>query len=158
MNKKGKGLSLLELMLVLVIIAVVLIMATRYFQQASESSQVSETTTKIKKIINASYEWSKGNNTFDGLTAQSLIDLGLLTENDIKGPWGETIEVAGGSASKSTDDQIQISLFNVPKTSCITLRDILIRQNIDTSTFYCTTDIISVLNMLYPRKAHRSSL
>lgn len=135
---KKKGFTLLEMVLVLLIITAIILIAGRYFQQASEASKVTEATTKIKRIIEASYEWEKVEHTFNNLDITDLTNTNLLSANDIEGPWSGTFLLAG-EARNGVFIKINITIPNVPKTACFALKDSLERQNIDTANFSCTS-------------------
>jgi Tfp pilus assembly major pilin PilA len=133
-NRNIKGFTLLETLLVLVIIISIILIAGRYYNQATEASKISTAISKIKRITEASYEWVKVAKTFDGkdpnkktLSIQTLKDQNLLSASDDTNPWGgSALQVASVSANK-----IRITISNVPAKVCTVLIDHLKPQNMD---------------------------
>ena len=136
-NRNIKGFTLLETLLVLVIIIAIILIAGRYYNQATESSKLSTTISKVKKITEASYEWVKIAKTFDSfdpndpkkrtLSIQTLKDENLLSPNDDANPWGGTaLQVASVNANK-----IRITISGVPTKVCTVFVDHLKPQNMD---------------------------
>jgi prepilin-type N-terminal cleavage/methylation domain-containing protein len=143
MNKKG--FTLLEMLLVLGIISVIIIIAVRYFQQGSESSKVSDAASKIRRVIEASYDYNKITHSFYSMYVSTLITSNLLSDSDVNGPWGGQLDVEVGNV----DNSILITIPSVPQTACKALQDILNNQNIDTSLFDCSKTSDQLAN--YPK-------
>lgn len=105
----SKGIGLLELMLSLAIIAILLIMATRYYQSASDSQKISQAVDMFAALKGAAknYYHSQTPPTYATSVAQ-LVAAGYLPasylDNDQSGaassnasPWNTSIAVAGGA-------------------------------------------------------------
>lgn len=133
-NTNIKGFSLLEMLLVLIVIITIILISGRYYNQATESSRLTTTVSKIKKITEASYEWLNGAKIFTGrdlngnvLSIQNLKNLKLLSPDDDTNPWGgAAITVTGISANK-----IQMKVANIPAKACTVLIDNLRPQNME---------------------------
>ena len=137
-NKNKKGFTLLELLLVLVIVTAIILIAARYYNQATDASKMSDLTSKIRKITDASYEWVKVAKTFTSkdqnnrtLSIATLKEVNLLSENDTNNPWGSSLTVSGISSTK-----IQITVPLVPIKICKVIEDNLVSQNMLVT---CTT-------------------
>jgi type II secretory pathway pseudopilin PulG len=126
--RRSLGIGLLELMLSLAIIAAVLLLATRYYLQAREASNVTQATQIIGTLVNASFKWLEGNNDFSELkNINTLVDDHLLPESwrGKKDPWGGTLNIA----SYGTDNQqLEISLGGPSESACESINDIMTRQ------------------------------
>jgi prepilin-type N-terminal cleavage/methylation domain-containing protein len=123
-NKDKKGFTLLEMLLVLIIIVAIILVAGRYYDQASEASKLSDVTSKVRRIIEASYEWVKVAITFDAkdpnkntLSTTTLKDEQLLSPNDDVNPWGGVLKLKSLSTNK-----IQITIPSIPTNSCYLLK------------------------------------
>ncbi len=141
------GIGLLELLLSLTIIAAVILLATRYFSQASEASKVTQTTQIIRTLIDASFKWVEGKPNFGGDPGKnnsiSMYQLttgsGILPNDWLNktSPWGGTelikVESYGFTKIGEQQNRIQITIPNVPISACKSLNDILEKQGIDTS-------------------------
>lgn len=124
-----RGIGLLELMLSLIIIASVLLMATRYFIQASAANKVTETTQIIGTLVDASFKWLEAEPDFKNLDLNKLVEAKLLPEDwrDKKDPWGGSIKISpyGGSQNYQT---IEVMISGAPKTACENINDIMNKQ------------------------------
>jgi len=128
-----RGIGLLELMLSLAIIASVLLMATRYFIQASAANKVTETTQIIGTLVKASFQWLEAEPNFKNLDLNKLVEAKLLPEDwqNKKDSWGEAIKISpyGGSHDFQT---IEIVISGAPKTACENISDIMGKQGMGT--------------------------
>ncbi len=132
-GNKQCGIGLLELMLSLAIIAAVLLLATRYYLQAREASNVTEATQVISTLVNASFKWLEGNDDFSKLTdVNTLVDDHLLPESwrDKKDSWGGTLSISGYGPD---NQQIEISLGGPSESACKNINDIMTRQGMQLS-------------------------
>lgn len=122
--KKLLGVSLLEIMLALVIGATVLLAATRFFLITSENARISNATSMIQQIADASFKWFEANPSFTApsFNFQTLVAMRLLPEpyfdpteqkTLIKNPWGGDIDLVGVSPEHFT-----VTMFNTPAKPC----------------------------------------
>ncbi len=125
---KALGIGLLEMLLVLVVIASILLMAVRYFGQASESVKVDKAVNILRDVTKGSFEWLKGNPDFTNISLDAL--KGYVTSNCSKGdpcvndPWGGTVKVRQGP----TDQQITIILPKAPIRACNNINDLMQKE------------------------------
>lgn len=145
-KNRHHGIGLLELMLSLAIIAAVILLATRYFSQASEASKVTQATQIIRTLTDASFKWVEGKPNFDGepgknnpLSIPQLITDGILSSDwsDKPSPWGEgkgtstiTLEPYSSGMLMMNRNQIKITILNVPESACKSINDIMIKQGV----------------------------
>lgn len=122
-NRK-QGVGLLEILLVLVMVALIIVMATRYYQQAQDDLKVTQAIQKIRKITEASFDWVKGQNDFTGLTNDSLKS--YLTDYDFVSPWGGIIQISSNPAANRV---IVITLFNATEVACKNINDMLVKED-----------------------------
>jgi len=115
------GIGLLELMLSLAIIAILLIMATRYYQSASENNKRNNAVDMFAAVNGAVQTWRVDQIMSPGTTLptiQQLVNGGYLPPAYGSGtnvaPWGGTITV-GGSVSNGT---YTIAMDGIPTNSC----------------------------------------
>ena len=80
LNRKEKGIGLLELMLSLAIIAVLLIMATRYYQSTRRSSQLNQIVQTTNAYIAAIETWKAGRTK----PGEVLTDAALTTAGSLR--------------------------------------------------------------------------
>lgn len=136
MSLKFRGLGLLELIISLVIVAAIILMSTRYYQQATLGNKVSATSGQIKRIIAASMEFAKScasfnscptaKQVYDPISISLLVDNGLLDTQDQNSQWGGLIKVDPGPSAQ----QILITIANVSYNACNSLNDVLKQQDI----------------------------
>jgi type II secretory pathway pseudopilin PulG len=151
-RNKNRGIGLLELMLSLAIIAAVILMATRYFTQASEASKVTQATQMIHTLIDASFKWVEGEPNFLGkdeknpISKEQLVTAGLLPNEwlDKKNPWGNDIDL---QPLKDYKNQIEIILYGAPKSACESINDIMVKQGV--AEYSCEN---SGYHAIYPAK------
>ncbi len=84
---KQMGIGLLELMLSLAIIAVLLVMATKYYQQARMNQQINEAISLSQAIVAASANWVIGRDGYSGLSMDELINNAYLPAGSKRNPW-----------------------------------------------------------------------
>jgi type II secretory pathway pseudopilin PulG len=109
---KAKGIGLLELMLSLAIIAILLIMATRYYQSASNSQKVSQAVDMFAAMKGAAqnYHNSQGSTGVYASSVAELVGKGYLPASYLDGgtysssatskvssPWNTAISISGAS-------------------------------------------------------------
>ena len=122
MQKRQLGIGLLELMLSLAIIAILLVMATRYYLTASQSSDVNEVISNIQGVTGCFAKWRQdylgGQSTqdFSRFRLQTCDQYGWFPKANASGenlvtPWGLA------PINPSSDD-IQITI--TPKTDAET--------------------------------------
>ena len=140
---KQWGIGLLELMLALVVIAAIILMATRYFKQASEELKVTQATHMLNNIVDASFEWLKGEQSFNvpGFDTNGilvLIDAKLLPETwrDKPDPWGGIILLTayGQHTAIYQPQQINIRMTGVPEKACNNIDDVMAKQGMALTT------------------------
>lgn len=118
-----KGIGLLELMLSLAIIAILLIMATRYYQSASENNKRNQAVDMFSAVNGAVQTWkidqlapSTGGSSTT-FSINTLVSEGYLPPSYGKGtgvaPWGGDISIISPSGGV-----YQISMGSIPKDSC----------------------------------------
>jgi len=121
LNKKQRGIGLLELMLSLAIIAILLIMATRYYGAASRSEKVNEGVALVQNIAAASAQWKAGHANYDKITAKALIESGMIpkqyvdtgdinTGTTIITPWPGVTVSSLGPASKDNSQKVKVEM------------------------------------------------
>lgn len=127
-RNKQRGIGLLELMLSLAIIAAIILMATRYFTQASEASKVTQSTEIIATLINASYKWVEGQPNFSDISIQKLVDDKILPPDwaNKKDPWGKLLTLK----PHGNNNQIRIIMDGAPLSACNSINDIMINQGV----------------------------
>ncbi len=105
---KQAGISLLEVMLSLSIIAIILVMATRYFFVASNSSNVNKIRNQIGTVVSAIQQYRNQNSNYAGLTNIGiLITQGFIAktadvntkDGTFSNSWTNLITVAPGSGN-----------------------------------------------------------
>ncbi len=115
---KQRGISLLEVMLSLAIIAIILVMATRYFGLASNTSKLNTATSQLNEVKGGLAQYQLTHGSLTGATITELGNEALITsETAANGgngvnPWGGNISISttGGSAT--------INMSGVPAESC----------------------------------------
>lgn len=115
------GIGLLELMLSLAIIAILLIMATRYYQSASENNKRNQAVDMFSAVNGAVQSWKLDQTAGIALTTAPSIDTlvksGYLPPSYGTGtgvaPWGGTIATGAISSGAYT-----ITMDNIPGGSC----------------------------------------
>lgn len=149
-----KGFTLLEMLLVLAIVIAIILIAGRYYTQASDSSKVSNMVSRVRRIIDASYEWEKVTKSFivkdpngSTLSIKALQQMNLLPPNDEVGPWGCDVTVLGGSATS-----IKITITCIPMKSCLALTDNLTPQNMQVYCYSSKPDMATAI-ITYPNTA-----
>lgn len=122
--RKNHGVTLMELMLALVVIVVLMFMAVRYYSVARENVKVAETVHRINLAVDASYKWLEGQNQkdFTGITAQKLVDTGLLSEQDTVNPWGGRFDKIVINGFPGAEQYVAIGYYGLPKTVCQSLK------------------------------------
>ncbi|OGT64933.1 MAG: hypothetical protein A3J38_05120 [Gammaproteobacteria bacterium RIFCSPHIGHO2_12_FULL_45_9] len=115
--KQQKGLSLIEVLLALTVSAMVIVMSTRYFWTANQAANITQATSQIQRITNASYQWLDANrqSDFADITLTALVSANLISANDQTNPWGGTITASVG---QSDPTHVRITLASVPQTQC----------------------------------------
>lgn len=85
-SHKCKGIGLLELMLALVVISTLIVMATRYYESASQSQKLAQTVADIRSVVAAERKWRVGQNlaTATPPSISTLTSMGLLPKE-----WGD---------------------------------------------------------------------
>lgn len=122
--------SLLELLLAVFVAAGIIFAVVRYFNIARENSRVAQATQMINIVIRASYDWLEGKSNFNDLGSngiQTLVNSNFLPptfSSATANPWRGTIQVRAAS----NNQQIQLTLTNVPYTSCVQLSEQLKQQ------------------------------
>jgi Tfp pilus assembly protein PilE len=90
---KMAGVTLLEVMLVLAVAAMIIVMSVRYYQSATNSSQVNDTMQLIQGITAAEDGLAQNTGSYssgDTTAIQPLMPNGQMTTD-----WGGTVSVAG---------------------------------------------------------------
>ena len=119
MQKKLRGISLLELILVLAVVAILLVIATRFFEVANRSRQVNNAYQDIKTISAASQSWWEDhgrNYTKLKLTLTKLVEGGYLVKSYQSNPWGGIISVTAASS-----DQVKVEMTELDTKACANL-------------------------------------
>lgn len=117
------GVGLLELMLSLAIIAILLIMATRYYQSASENNKRNQAVDMFSAVNGAVQTWkidqlaSSSGGPGTTVTIENLVSGGYLPPSYGNGsgiaPWGGTITVGAPSGGIYT-----VAMDSIPENSC----------------------------------------
>lgn len=124
-NLLQRGVGLLELMLSLAIIAILLIMATRYYQSASQSQKVTQTASDIQALMAAAanYTASDPNATYsiDDLASAGLLPpkWGLATTSNA---WGFGY---GATNSSTSGGNIIVTVYSMPLSACNALNQMM---------------------------------
>ena len=122
--QKQQGFSLLEVMLALVIVAFVLVMATRYYQNARTNSQIDAGIDVVNQLTAAATSFEQGNPAggYTGVGFSNKAFTAYLPYNaqnqadfDKLLPWGSgTADVTVGKSPAS----VTISLTGIPDAVC----------------------------------------
>lgn len=117
--EKQQGNSLLEIILVLAVSSVLIVLAVRYFTVVDLNMRVAHAISKIDIISRASYEWLEymQKPDFEGISADSLKQAGLVSRSDMISPWGGVIDVSMGV----NKNHVKISLSKIPDAGCESL-------------------------------------
>lgn len=118
------GIGLLELMLSLAIIAILLIMATRYYQNASENNKRNQAVDMFSAVNGAVQTWKvdQGAESIDTLpSVKNLVEGGYLppsygSDGSTAAPWGGAIEV--DTDAEISGGKYSISMSGIPSNSC----------------------------------------
>lgn len=95
-RRKQRGIGLLELMLSLSIIAILLVMATRYYDNASYSNKINNGISQVNAIAAAMYNYKNVHGNYTA-TIQDLINDGWLPTTFSAAnanPWGGSLAVS----------------------------------------------------------------
>lgn len=132
--KRQDGVSLLEAMLFLVIAALVLMMALRYFSQASLNSKINSVYDQQMGMVGAMNNYLVQNPAGTDTSITTLIGKGLLgstmNKNAFAGDNDVTIDSSTGVITATSS--------NIPDAACNTLVS-MVQGNIAGSTADCTT-------------------
>ena len=113
-RRRQSGIGLLELMLSLAIIAILLIMATRYYQSASESNKINQAVDMFSAINGAVQNYKLDSDPL-GVNVAALTDGGYLPPNygsgTVNNPWGGSVQVAVSGTT------VTITMEGVPPSS-----------------------------------------
>lgn len=125
LKKLQQGISLLEVMLSLSIIAVIIVMATRYYQTASENNNLNTVREQVGAVISAVLNYRNDNGHFDSLTMGKLINQDYLPRSgSVSGdgdtaqlftPYGEMTLTPQTSGGSSHSNYVQIKISSVPE-------------------------------------------
>jgi Tfp pilus assembly protein PilE len=80
---KQRGIGLLELMLSIAIISILLIMATRYYQNANQQQRISNTLSMVSGILGAEGNYYMANQVYTADTTSLQLPANITTN-----PWG----------------------------------------------------------------------
>lgn len=122
-RRRQKGIGLLELMLSLAIIAILLIMATRYYQSASDQNKRNQAVDMFA-AVNGAVQAYKIDNAADiaKVTIKVLTDNGYLPPSYGSGtganPWGGTISILPPSGGT-----FKVRMQGVSTDSCTAVGD-----------------------------------
>lgn len=94
MNKRLRGVTLLEVLLVLVIAATMMVMLIGYVQQRTDELRRTRVSLQIQQILNAGLAYYVSNGTWPDSIATLQTD-GYLPPGTIKNPWGNNFIVYG---------------------------------------------------------------
>ena len=101
LSKHQRGISLLEVMLSLSIIAIILVMATRYFFTANNTSRINESVQQINGLVGALNSYRSVHGTYDaGSDANTII--GTLVSEKFFPEQGLTCTNSGTSSASCT--------------------------------------------------------
>ncbi len=121
---KQHGLTLLETVLVISVISLILILSVRYFSVVQFNQKISQSISQLKTLSKASYQWLETARQSDFGSSGTAIDMtqlrnvGLITAEDERDPWGGSITVGPGTDASF----VKITLEEVPKRACLNLR------------------------------------
>lgn len=117
-RRHQKGIGLLELMLSLAIIAILLIMATRYYQSASDQNKRNQAVDMFAAVNGAVEAYKIDNSLSTPPTITSLASDGYLppsySASSTANPWGGEIKITITPASGS----FTVEMDDVPAGSC----------------------------------------
>lgn len=120
---KQRGIGLLELMLSIAIISVLLIMATRYYQNATQGKDISNSVSILGGIIAAETQYSSMNGGYiGGATWQTVLNLPTAVTIS---PWdGGAVDASG-----TTAEQVKVTMTGVPATVCTNFLTPMLTKN-----------------------------
>src|SRR3990167_7690540 len=114
--QKQQGNSLLEILLVITVSSVLIVLAVRYFTVVDLNMRVARAISQIDIVSRASYEWLECERAqdFSKISSQALLDAHLVSGDDLKSPWGGTIQVTPGNDA----NHVKISLSGISTYGC----------------------------------------
>jgi type II secretory pathway pseudopilin PulG len=127
MKRLQRGIGLLELMLSLAIIAILLIMATRYYQSASNNQNINQAVDMFNAVKSAVKNYMNSNlNSTSYPTVGQLQAAGYLPDNyatsATANPWNGTICVSKGNGpstcGSSTGGTFGVAMQSLPGSVC----------------------------------------
>jgi Tfp pilus assembly protein PilE len=120
---KQRGIGLLELMLSIAIIAILLIMATRYYQNATQGKNISNTISMVGGYIAAEVQYATlHTNGYTSDITQLNLPIGFTsTPHD---PWGGNVSLTG-----TTSTMLVINMTGVPAAVCNNILLVMIQNN-----------------------------
>lgn len=127
MKKKRLGISLIELMLSLLVIVFIALATTRYFQVANENLKVTQAEEMINNIVDASYQWLKGNPDFSTISLTTLQNAGYISTSYTTNPWKGTVVVGPGSDVS----KVNLQMSGIPVASCQNLAEKMQKYSTD---------------------------
>ena len=125
MRQRQLGIGLLELMLSLAIIAILLIMATRYYQSASDANKRNQAVDMMSAVNGAVQNYKIDNAALlADVDMTALIDAGYLppsygSTGAGANPWGGDISVAVDGTSDASVGTFTVTMSDVSPTSCV---------------------------------------
>lgn len=139
-RSKQRGVSIVEALLVITIGITIIAMSVRFITQNSFTAKVTQASTLIQQLTDASYQWLQAQNQIDfagsgdeqAISLQKLSDTGLINfscEDNApcrKNPWGGELTV---TPYDQDQQYVAITLTGVPKTACLNLTNRM--QNTD---------------------------
>lgn len=134
MKKKQQGIGLIELMLTLLVIVFITLAVTRYFQVTNENLKVTQAEEMINNIVDASYQWLRGNPDFSTINLNTLQNSGFLPISYNTNPWKGTI-VIGPSSDNS---KVNVQMSSLPVASCQNLVEKMQKYSPDANCAFMT--------------------
>lgn len=119
------GISLLEVLLSIAIVAAIAAFTCRFIQVTLVNTSITETVTRVNKLVKSSYDWLQQQRVEDflgnpdgsgesGITASKLVSSGLAQPRDLKTAWGN-ISI---TAAPQDPRRIAMTLDHLPSGIC----------------------------------------
>lgn len=108
------GATLLEVMLVLSIVGLIILMSVKYYQSATNSSQIQQLMGIVQAITAAADNIAASGTGYGSATASNI--KAIAGANSLVTPWGSTVSIGTGTTSYT------VTIPSVPTGVCNTVK------------------------------------